>query len=66
MRPTALLAHISLGLAVGAVVVGHMLLVPSLATNPELIDPNLARALAEPLALRTADYIKTNLENLFD
>lgn len=55
MRPTALIGIVALGLALGAIALGHGLLVPLLAGDTTLVDANLARALGEPLALRTAE-----------
>jgi hypothetical protein len=49
-----LLAILGLGLALGSIVVGHAVLVPGLRAAT-LVDPNMARALAGPLALRTAE-----------
>lgn len=55
MRPTVLIAILALGLALGATVLGQVLLVPMLEADTSLVDANLARALAEPLALRSAE-----------
>lgn len=55
MRATAFIGICSLGLALGAIVLGHLILVPSLQADTSLVDANLARALAEPLALRTSE-----------
>lgn len=55
MRPTALIGIVALGLALGSIVLGHLILVPTLRGEATLVDANLARALAEPLALRTAE-----------
>lgn len=57
MRATALIGTLALGLALGAIVVGHLLLVPMLAGDTALVDANLARALTEPLALRCAEVV---------
>jgi hypothetical protein len=46
---------LALGLALGSIVLGHLILVPMLRGDTTLVDANLARALAEPLALRTAE-----------
>ncbi len=46
---------LALGLALGSMVLGHLILVPTLRGDTTLVDANLARALAEPLALRTAE-----------
>jgi hypothetical protein len=46
---------LALGLALGSIVLGHSILVPTLRADTSLVDANLARALAEPLALRTAE-----------
>jgi hypothetical protein len=50
------LAFLALALALGSLVVGHGVLLPALARN-ELIDANLLRSLAEPLAIILADII---------
>lgn len=55
MRPTALIGTLALGLALGSIVLGHVILVPALQGNTALVDANLARALAQPLSLRTAE-----------
>jgi hypothetical protein len=55
VRPTALIGIVALGLALGSIVVGHLILVPTLQADTTLVDANLARALAEPLALRSAE-----------
>ncbi|WP_146155556.1 hypothetical protein [Enhygromyxa salina] len=55
MRLTALIGMLALGLALGSIVLGHLILVPALQADTTLVDANLARALAEPLALRTAE-----------
>lgn len=55
MRPTAFIGMLALGLALGSIVLGHLILVPALRADTSLVDANLARALAEPLALRTAE-----------
>lgn len=46
---------LALGLALGSIVLGHMMLVPALQGDTTLVDANLARALAQPLSLRTAE-----------
>lgn len=48
----ALLGTLALALALGSLVVGHLLLIPALASDTSLIDANLARTLAEPLAIQ--------------
>lgn len=55
MRPAVLIGILALGLALGSIVLGHMIVVPTLQANTSLVDANLARALGEPLALRTAE-----------
>jgi hypothetical protein len=57
VRPTALIGILALGLALGSIVLGHLILVPALQGNTTLVDANLARALAEPLALRSAELV---------
>ncbi len=52
----ALLGTLALALALGSLVVGHFVLIPALGSNA-LIDANLARSLAEPLALRCASVV---------
>lgn len=52
----ALLGTLALALALGSLVVGHFVLIPTLGGN-DLIDANLARSLAEPLALRCANVV---------
>jgi hypothetical protein len=52
VRPTAMLGTLALALALGSLVVGHLVLIPALAGDTSLIDANLARTLAEPLAIR--------------
>ncbi|PRQ09613.1 hypothetical protein ENSA7_06730 [Enhygromyxa salina] len=46
---------LALGLALGSIVLGHLILVPALQGDTSLVDANLARALAQPLSLRTAE-----------
>lgn len=48
---------LALGLALGSIVLGHLILVPMLRADTTLVDANLARALTEPMALRTAELI---------
>lgn len=55
MRPAVLIGILALGLALGSIVLGHVIVVPMLQANTSLIDANLARALGEPLALRSAE-----------
>ena len=55
MRPAVLIGILALGLALGSIVLGHVIVVPTLQANTSLVDANLARALAEPLALRSAE-----------
>ena len=55
MRPSVLIGMLALALALGAIVVGHLLLVPLAAGDTSLVDANLARALSEPLALRCGE-----------
>jgi hypothetical protein len=59
VRPVALIGSLALSLALGAIVVGHLILLPQLhgAHVGALIDPNLARALGEPLALRSSEIL---------
>lgn len=56
VRPSVLIGILALGLALGSIVLGHLIL-PGLHAGTTLVDANLARALAEPLALRTAELI---------
>jgi hypothetical protein len=55
MRPAVLIGILALGLALGSIVLGHVIVVPMLQTDTSLVDANLARALGEPLALRCAE-----------
>lgn len=55
MRPAVLIGILALGLALGSIVLGHLIVVPSLQADTTLVDANLARALSEPLALRSAE-----------
>lgn len=55
MRPATLIGILALGLALGSIVLGHAILIPSLQADTSLVDANLARALGEPLALRSAE-----------
>lgn len=57
VRPTALIGMLTLGLALGSIVLGHLLLAPQLRGDTLLVDANLARALAEPLVMRTAELV---------
>ena len=57
VRATALIGTLALGLALGSIVLGHLLLVPLLRADTSLVDANLARALAEPLVLRTGELL---------
>ena len=55
MRPAVLIGILALGLALGSIVLGHGIVVPTMQAHTTLVDANLARALSEPLALRTAE-----------
>lgn len=55
MRPAVLLGILALGLALGSLVLGHLIVVPALQADTTLVDANLARALSEPIALRSAE-----------
>lgn len=55
VRPTALIGIVALGLALGSIVLGHVILVPALQGDTSLVDANLARSLSAPLALRSAE-----------
>ncbi|NVB37610.1 hypothetical protein G6O69_07185 [Pseudenhygromyxa sp. WMMC2535] len=57
MRTTAIIGIMSLALALGGVVVGHLLLIPMLRGETALVDANLARALSQPLAMRCAEVV---------
>jgi len=57
VRATALIGNLALGMALGAIVVGHLVLIPALTGEATLVDANLARALSEPLALRCAEIV---------
>lgn len=55
VRPAVLLGILALGLALGSIVLGHLLVVPAMQADTTLVDANLARALSEPIALRSAE-----------
>lgn len=55
VRPAVLIGILALGLALGSIVLGHVIVIPTLQADTTLVDANLARALGEPLALRTAE-----------
>ena len=46
----------ALGVCIGALLLGHGILLP-MVRNAALVDPNLARAIASPLVLRTAELL---------
>lgn len=46
-----------LAITLGAIVVGHVFVVPMLASPSPLLDANLARAIAAPIELRIADVV---------
>lgn len=56
MRPAALIGVAAAGVLLGALVVGYFVAIPALASSP-LLDANLARAVAGPLAVRLADLL---------
>lgn len=56
MRLTVFLGLLALVAVLGALAIGHGLLLPGLAAAP-LVDPNLARALTAPLSLRLGDVM---------
>ena len=56
MRPAACLGLLAFATFFGALVIGYAVAVPGLAGSP-LIDANLGRALATPLALRLAEIL---------
>jgi hypothetical protein len=55
VRPAVLIGILALGLALGSIVLGHVIVIPTLQADTSLVDANLTRALGEPLALRTAE-----------
>jgi hypothetical protein len=55
MRPAVFIGILALGLALGSIVLGLMFVVPMLQADTSLVDANLARALGEPLALRSVE-----------
>jgi hypothetical protein len=57
MRPAAYLGRSALATAMGAVLVGELVVVPGLANQAHLVDANLATALTGPLHLRIADIV---------
>lgn len=56
MKPAALIGTLAAALLIGAIAVGQFIALPALAASP-LLDANLAKAVAGPLALRFADVI---------
>ncbi len=56
-RLLGLVGTLALSVALGSLLVGHLLLIPSLTSDTTLIDPNLARALGEPLARRCGEVL---------
>jgi hypothetical protein len=57
VRLAALLGTIALCVAIGAVTIGYGVVLPTLGAQTHLIDANLSRALAEPIALRLAEIL---------
>ena len=57
MRAATVFGLLALAIAIGALVVGRLILLPGLGQHPELIDANFAKALAQPLHLRQAEVI---------
>lgn len=56
MRLAVFLGLLALAAVLGALAIGHGLLLPGIAAAP-LVDPNLARALVGPLSLRLAEVM---------
>jgi hypothetical protein len=56
VRPAVFLGLLALAAVLGALAIGHGLLLPGITTAP-LVDPNLARALTAPLSLRLGDVM---------
>lgn len=55
MRLVRFIATIAVAFALGALCVGRGIVLPALDGEPELLDPNLAKAIARPLHLRLAE-----------
>jgi hypothetical protein len=56
VRPAVFLGLLALAAVLGALAIGHGLLLPGITAAP-LVDPNLARALTVPLSLRLGDVL---------
>lgn len=56
MRPAVFLGLLALAAVLGALAIGHGLLLPDITAAP-LVDPNLARAITVPLSLRLGDVL---------
>lgn len=56
MRPAAFFGLLAFATFLGALVIGHGVVVPGVAASP-LIDANLGKALAAPLTLRLAEVL---------
>jgi hypothetical protein len=56
VRLAVFLGLLALAAVLGALAIGHGLLLPGIAAAP-LVDPNLARALMGPLSLRLAEVL---------
>ena len=57
MRLLSSIGLLSLCVGIGAIVIGHGVAVPALAEGHSLLDANLARALADPMRLRVAEFV---------
>lgn len=57
MRFATFLGLVAVAIALGTLVVGRAVVVPALATHTELLDANLAKAIAGPVHLRLAEVV---------
>jgi hypothetical protein len=57
VRPCSLIGLTALALIVGTLAIGRGVLIPMVEGRPDLLDANLAKALAEPIHTRIADVL---------
>lgn len=57
MRPSAFFGMLACAAALGAVVVGRFIVLPELSAGHDLIDANLAKAIAGPIHLRLSEVV---------
>ena len=57
MRPAALLGLLACATALGALVVGRLVVLPEIGTQTPLVDANLAKTLSGPIHARLAEVI---------